>query len=222
LVAVDLREGQLARDRAGRDEDVRRGDDLADLRVDLGRRGGQLLLHLRVVDLDTAGLASLAGRDDLRVADDVVDLVLLEEELDALVQLARDVARAADDLVPLDLDALEVESPEVGLLDLLEELGVGEEGLARDAPPVEADAAEPGALDAGDLHAQLGGADRADVAGGPAADDDQVVVLAGGVSHARSSFLGERERGIGTKGRDCSGRALASCQQKPLKWPDKS
>jgi hypothetical protein len=58
----------------------------------------------------------------------------------------------------------------------LHELGVGEEGLRGDAAPVEADAAELGALDAGDVVAELGGADGADVAGGAAADDDEIEV----------------------------------------------
>jgi len=49
--------------------------------------------------------------------------------------------------------------------------------LRRDAADVEAGAAEPDVLlDAGDVHAELRGADGADVAGGAAADDDEIEV----------------------------------------------
>jgi hypothetical protein len=123
------------------------------------------------VDLDLAGvaaLATLARRDDLGVALDELDLVLLHQELDALVELGGDVARAADGLGPSrSRFALDLEAPGFLLVELFHEFGVGEEGLGGDAAPVEADAAELVALDDGGLVAELSGADGADVAAGP-------------------------------------------------------
>ena len=59
---------------------------------------------------------------------------------------------------------------------LLEHLGGIEQRLRRDAADVEASAAERLALfDHGDLHAELGRADRADVAGGAGADHDDIM-----------------------------------------------
>ena len=66
------------------------------------------------------------------------------------------------------------------VLDQLDQVGVGQEGLGRDAAPVQADAAQLVALDAEHALLELGGADRAGVAGGAAADHHDVVVVGHG------------------------------------------
>ena len=104
------------------------------------------------------------------------DLVLLEEELDPLgvrgddllfaLHHAREVERE-----PGKLDAV------VGRVDAgeLVVLGGAEERLGRDAPDIHAGAAQRLVeFDADDGEAQLGGADRGDVAAGSAADDKDV------------------------------------------------
>ena len=59
---------------------------------------------------------------------------------------------------------------------LLEQLGGVQQRLRRDAADVEAGAAEGRALlDHRDLHAELRRADRADIAAGAGADDDEIV-----------------------------------------------
>ena len=106
-----------------------------------------------------------------------VDLVLLEQEIDAL-----DVA----------VDALVLELHQRGEIELrradadahlgkamsglLEHLRGVQQRLRRDAADVEAGAAVGRALlDHRDLHAELRRADRADIAAGAGADDDEIV-----------------------------------------------
>ena len=72
------------------------------------------------------------------------------------------------------------------VLDQLDEVGVGQQGLGRDAAPVQADAAELVALDAEDSLAELRGADRPRVARRTAADHHDVVVV-GHVDLSRNS-----------------------------------
>ena len=59
-----------------------------------------------------------------------------------------------------------------------DDLGVAQERLGRNAPPVEADAARPIVLHRGHGEAELRAADRRHVAAGPGADDDDVERLA--------------------------------------------
>ena len=73
--------------------------------------------------------------------------------------------------------ALELEPEELAVVELLHELGVGEQRLGGDAAPVEADAPQLGAFDAGDFVAELGGPDGSDIARRPAADDHEIEVL---------------------------------------------
>ena len=80
--------------------------------------------------------ADLAGAFDGAEAADVVDLVLLEEKLDAAGEAVGNLARAADDGgpvigKPLDLQA-ELSGP-VG--ERVIELGVFEQGLGRECSP---------------------------------------------------------------------------------------
>jgi hypothetical protein len=62
------------------------------------------------------------------------------------------------------------------VLQVVPDLGRKQHGLGRDAAPVQAGAAElVGLLDEGDLQPKLCGADAAGVAGGSAAEDDEVI-----------------------------------------------
>ncbi len=111
-----------------------------------------------------------------RAAFDVLDLVLLEEEAHALREAICGVAGLLPDLrviegghVDLRAGRLEGRSPvdaERGLID---------QGLRWNAADVEADAPGRLLLDDRDGEPELGGSDRADVAAGTGADDDEVV-----------------------------------------------
>ena len=129
----------------------------------------------------------LAGGGNLSFADNVIDLVLLDQELDALGQLL-------DHLVLAPHHRLEVEGQPGGLDAVVGELVVCylemvrrlQQRLRRDAADVEARAAQGAILfDDGRLQAQLRGADRGDVAAGAAADNDEIVY----VTHDAGPFL---------------------------------
>ena len=91
--AVEREARHLAGDDAGGDEDL---------------GGGEcLLLAVRPLDLDDTGFGNA------RVAAYVVDLVLLEEELDAAGEFVGDLAGAADNLAPIVFQAGDLQS-EVG------------------------------------------------------------------------------------------------------------
>ncbi len=171
--AVIGQAGDRAHLAAGRDEDVLRLEE------------GTLLVALD--DLDHAG----GGHGGL--ADDVVDLVLAEERLDALGHLAGDAARALHDRGEIEADLLHADAVDVRLLDLGVELGALEQGLGRDAAPVETGAAGALHLDARDFLAELAGANGARVARGAAADDDEVVFRSG-VSHDEKGMRFSRRR----------------------------
>ena len=128
--------------------------------------------------------ADLAGRGDRAPALEPVDLVLLEQELDAL-----GVAVDGRLLVGLHLRQSTVGRRAVrpilakcGVRRVVE-LGGVQHRLRRDAADVEAGAAEGlAALDAGGPEAELGAADGADVAAGAGPDHDDVVVSHGSPS----------------------------------------
>ena len=104
---------------------------------------------------------------------DEVDLVLLHQVADALVELVGNSPGSTDDLVPVDADSFEVDSPLVAVVDGFRvELRIVQERLAGNAPPVQADASEPVSLDDGGFHAQLGGSNGSDIAAGAGTDDD--------------------------------------------------
>ena len=154
---VDLDARQAGHVRARGDDDVLRLEHL--VRAVLGR-------HL-----------DLAGGGDARGAEEGIDLVLLEQELDAL-----DVA--VDALLLEGLHRLEIErrranaDAEAGemIARLLEHVRGMQQGLRRNAADVEAGAAMGLALlDDGGLEAELGGPDGADIAAGAGADDDEIV-----------------------------------------------
>jgi hypothetical protein len=154
LVDIDARQ---ARDvRAGRDHDRLRFEDL--------------LVAVLALDHD------LAGRADGALAGEGVDLVLLEQEGDAVdvggdgLVLVLHHAREVE--LRLDHDA-EMLHPVRGLG---EHLGGVEQRLRRDAADIEAGSAERVALlDDADLQPELRGADGADIAAGAGAYHDDVV-----------------------------------------------
>ena len=123
-----------------------------------------------------------AGAGQPRGALDPVDLVLLEQELDAFGQARDDLVLARVDARHVDATAWpaspNVDAPLVGVLRDLERVRVLEQRLGRNAAPVQAGAAERGLpLDDGGLQAELRGADRGDVPAGSGADDDEVVLV---------------------------------------------
>ena len=88
-----------------------------------------------------------------------------------------DVVLALEQVVPVERgrgDA--VDAVALGVLQVVPDLGGEEHGLGGNAAPVQAGAAElVGLLDERDLQAKLRGANGAGIAGGAAADDDEVI-----------------------------------------------
>ena len=120
----------------------------------------------------------LARRGDAAPALEPVDLVLLEQEFDALGVLADHVVLVGQHLFPVDLGrrALQAHLFEI-VLRLVQLVAGVQQRLGRDAAHVQAGAAQGFApLDAGGFQAQLGAADRGDIAAGAGADDDDIVV----------------------------------------------
>ena len=124
-----------------------------------------------------AGDLDLAGAENLALAADDVDLVLLHQELDAL-----DVAVDALLLEIHHRRQIELRRGDAdahlgkGMPGLLEHFGRMQQRLRRHAADIEAGAAERRVLlDHGDLHAELRRAHRADISAGTGADDDEIV-----------------------------------------------
>ena len=127
------------------------------------------LMHV-VADLDLARLGDLAP------ALDVIDLVLLEEKFDAAGQFLGNLARAFHHGAPVVGEAVDAEAELARLVsEGVVELGGLEQGLGRDAAPVEAGATGAVGFDAGDFFTELGGANGGDVAGRAAPNDNQIV-----------------------------------------------
>jgi hypothetical protein len=124
----------------------------------------------------------LGGGDEGGGAGDDGDLAGLGELGDAAGELGDDVVLLLQHGREVDLDAGELDAVGGGVVFGEDELlGGVEQGLAGNAADVEAGAAEGGAfLDEGDLEAELGGAEGADVAAGAGADDDEVEGIHGG------------------------------------------
>ena len=153
-----------------------------------------------VTDLDLAGLGDRAP------ALEPVDLVLLEQELDALRVAVDGFLLVGQHLFPVDVRAqnLEAHLGEV-LFGLVQHLGGVQKRLGRDAADVQAGAAQgAAALDAGGLQAKLCAADGADIAAGAAADYDDVIAchgsgpfvvgrVGGGSAPAPPKYLGQEE-----------------------------
>ena len=158
-LSIDLDAGHAARRRSGRDDDV---------------RAGAQRLRVAFEDVDAA-----VAREPRRALDPV-DLVFLEQELDALRQTGDDAVFARVHLRHVDADGRLGASPSVmphslRLLHDLERVRVFEQRLGRNAAPDQAGAAERLLLlDDRDLKSELRGADRGHVAAGSGADHDDV------------------------------------------------
>ncbi len=151
---VDIDAGQRSHRRTRRDDDVLRG------------HGAVADLH-RVRPLERAE------------ALEPFDLVLLEQELDAAREAIHGRILGFVHRGEVDLDTTGLHAPlgERSVSRFLEQLRRVEQGLRRDAPDVEAGAAERlAALRTGGLEAKLRGADRGDIAARAAADHQHVEV----------------------------------------------
>ena len=151
----------------------------------LAAGGEEDALGLEVLPLVFAlGDLDHAGHDHAGAAEKVIDLVFAEEELHAFRHLVGHVAGPLHDPGKIERDPLGAESEDFRLLHLAVKLGALEQRLRGNAAPVEARAARPLQLDAGDLLAELPGANRRDIAGRPAANHYQIVNR--GFRHKRS------------------------------------
>ena len=113
-----------------------------------------------------------------------VDLVLLEQKLDALGQAADDFVFARVHLRHVDRGRAgrDRHSPLFGVLDDLQRVRVLEQRLGRNASPDQAGAAERLLLlDDSDFLSKLRGADRGDIAASTCANHDDVVRIRQGV-----------------------------------------
>ena len=116
------------------------------------------------------------GPSSLALAFDVLDLVLLEEEADALREAIGGVAGFLPGLGVVEAGKSTFAPGGLqGGAPVVEERGLMDQGLGGDAADVEADSPGSLLLDDGDGEPELGGADGADVAAGSGADDDEVV-----------------------------------------------
>jgi hypothetical protein len=138
------------------------------------------------------GSAHLAAPFQRRRAPDDGDLVLLHQESDASVEPARHLARALHHRLGVVGDLIRRQAVVLGVLQHVEHLGRAQQGLGRDAPPVEADATQVVALDDRRLEAELRRPDGGDIASRPRPDDDDVEGL---LSHGgRLSEKGETNK----------------------------
>ena len=141
-------------------------DDEATVELDTGQRldsgAGRndeiLCLELLPTDLDRVAVSQPA------LALDDLDLVLLHQELDALVELVHDAVTSGRDALKVERHLLRVDAellaprchPVVQLRGLQQRFG-------RDAPDVQAGAAELGRLDERHLQAELRSPDRSGI-----------------------------------------------------------
>ena len=160
-LAVDVEPGQRARHRAGRQHDGVAGE-LHVARLAAGHR--DLLAGVEpavpVEDRDLAALEQRRRGPDTRPVDDLV--------------------LAGQRRAPVDRGLAGVDAEVGRLVDVQVGGGRLEELLGRDAPDVEAGAAELPLLDHRDVEAGGRAVQRGGVAAGTAADDDDVVVLGRG------------------------------------------
>src|SRR5262249_45457901 len=145
-----------------------------------GRQNDMLGLIAAWTERPFGGLAlalldgDLAGGVDRRLAPDHRHLVLAHQEADAVIEALRNDARALYHRGRIVADLLGREAIVLRVLQVVENLGRAQQRLGRDAAPVEADAAEIGALDNRGLEAKLRGADRRHVSAWPRSDNDHV------------------------------------------------
>ena len=125
-----------------------------------------------------AGVGDLdaAGGEDAASAEVHVDLVLLQEERDALDVALHALVLEGEHLGEIEFRLCRDAHAGEAVAGFLVEFRRVQQGFRRDAADVEARAAVCRALlDDGDFQAELGGANGADVAAGAGADDDEVV-----------------------------------------------
>lgn len=155
--AIEGEARHLATNDAGGDQDV--------------RRVVSRLFTILVGDLDDSRLR------DFGFAADVVDLVFLEEHLDAPREAVGDLAAAADNLVPLVGKTIDLEA-KVGrvVFDGLVDFRVFKERFGGNAAPVEAGAAGAVHFNNRHLFSELPGTDRSHVSRGTATNHNQIII----------------------------------------------
>lgn len=114
-------------------------------------------------------------RVDGRLAPDHVDLVFLQQEADAGVELLRHPARALNDGLGVKPDIVGRETIVLGMLKIMVNFCRAQQRLRGNAAPVQTDAAQMRALDDGSLEAELRCANGGDIPAGPRSDDDDIV-----------------------------------------------
>src|SRR5581483_7211151 len=100
---------------------------------------------------------------------------------DAVVEPLRYRARTGNHGLGVVADIVGFQAVISGVLEIVEDFSRAQQRLGRDAPPVEADAAEVIALHDCSLEAELCGPDRGDIAAGAGADDENIEIR---VSHS--------------------------------------
>jgi hypothetical protein len=144
-----------------------------------------MTMFLAVSSVGSLALAATrigVGGDEGRGAGEDGDFAGFGELGDAGGEFGDDGVLLLEERGEVEFDGAEFHAVFGGVL-LREDVvfGGGEEGFARNAADVEASAAEGGAfLDEGDLEAELGGAEGADVAAGAGANYDHVESERGG------------------------------------------
>ena len=118
--------------------------------------------------------------DRVRVLEGTVPLVhghivLLQEKRNAVRESLDDLSAAVDGLAEVDPHVVEDDAELVGVLQEADDLGVAQERLARDAPPVEARPAELRPLDYRCVQSQLRRPDGGYVPPDTAAHDHYVI-----------------------------------------------
>ena len=120
--------------------------------------------------------ATVLRPGDDGVGFDIVDLVLAQQEADALGELVGGLAAARDHALEVELDFADLDTVLLArAANRFHGFGGIEQRLGRDAAPVEAYAAGQIALDHGHAHFELAGANRRHIAAGAGADYYQVV-----------------------------------------------
>src|SRR5690625_1637906 len=172
FLAVDRQGRDLPRARTGGNDDM--------LGADLTLFADLLAVHvLGRLDRD------LAFAGDTCAAVDDVDLVLLHQELDALVHLARHVAASLDDLVKLGRNlTLKLESVRIQIARVFKHFGATQQRLGRDTADVQADAAQLILLDDRCLETEMRGPDSRLVATWSRSDHDDIVLIILGHIHS--------------------------------------
>ena len=157
---ADLHSREQAFARAGGDQNA--------LAVERGRGRRRFAFERRERDGMRAG--------DGRVGFEVVDFVFLEEIEHALGELVGGGARTRDDFGEVEADFAGLDAVFFRrAADGVHRGGGVEQRLRRDASPVEANAAGAVALDDGDAHFELSGANRGDISARSGADYDEVI-----------------------------------------------